>query len=85
MRIAYVLASSWSCGPSDFCRHNENSLVTGVGNIPLMVWHILHFLAHPQLRCRLQANAIATARSLPWSRVADNLEHAFRRGLEEPS
>ncbi len=50
-----------------------------------MVWHILHFLAHPQLRCRLQANAIATARSLPWSRVADNLEHAFRRGLEEPS
>ena len=83
MACGCVPATYASGGLAEFCRHDENSLVTGVGNVSLLVWHILRFLADEQLRSRLRANAIATARSMPWSRVAEKLESAFRRGLGE--
>ncbi|HYK87674.1 MAG TPA: glycosyltransferase family 4 protein [Acidobacteriota bacterium] len=70
-----------SGGVLDYCRHDENSLVAGVGNIPLMVWNSLRFLSDRALRTRLQANAVATARSRPWSRVADQLESAISEEL----
>jgi O-antigen biosynthesis protein len=85
MACGCVPATYASGGLADFCRHDENSLVTGVGNVSLLVWHILRFLGDERLRSKLRTNAIATARSMPWSRVADKLEEAFRRGLEELS
>lgn len=66
-----------SGGVLDFCKHNENSLVAGVGNIPLMVWHILRCLSDSGLRARLQENAVATARSHSWSSVAQQIESIF--------
>jgi glycosyltransferase involved in cell wall biosynthesis len=83
MACGCVPATYASGGLAEFCRHDENSLVTGVGNVSLLVWHILRFLGDERLRSRLRANAIAAARSMPWSRVAEKLEKAFRRGLGE--
>jgi len=83
MACGCVPATYASGGLAEFCRHDENSLVTGVGNVSLLVWHILRFLGDERLRDRLRANAIQTARSMPWSRVAEKLESAFRRGLGE--
>jgi glycosyltransferase involved in cell wall biosynthesis len=70
-----------SGGVLDFCSHNENSLVAGVGNLPLMVWHILRFLSDAGLRSRLRENAVATARSRPWIRVVEQLESLFVQQL----
>ncbi len=81
MACGCVPAIYSSGGVLDFCRHDCNSLVAGVGNLPLMVWNILRFLSDPDLRARLQANALATARSLTWSRVADQLERIFAEEL----
>jgi glycosyltransferase involved in cell wall biosynthesis len=81
MACGCVPATYSSGGVLDFCRHNENSLVAGVGNLPLMVWNIRRFLRDPGLRSRLQANAVATARSRPWSRVAEHLESIFGEEL----
>jgi glycosyltransferase involved in cell wall biosynthesis len=83
MACGCVPATYASGGLAEFCRNDENSLVTGVGNLSLLVWHILRFLGDELLRSKLRANAIATARSMPWSRVAEKLEAAFRRGLGE--
>jgi O-antigen biosynthesis protein len=71
-----------SGGVMDFCKHGENSLIAGVGNLPSLLGHVLHFLSNPELRSRLKAGALATARSNTWDRVADALEHAFAGGIE---
>jgi glycosyltransferase involved in cell wall biosynthesis len=63
-----------SGGVLDFCRHEWNSMVTGVGNVPMMVRNILRLIADPALRQALSANGVATARSMSWSAVADRLE-----------
>jgi O-antigen biosynthesis protein len=72
-----------SGGVMDFCQHGENSLIAGVGNLPSLLGHMLHFLSDTELRTRLIAGALATARSHTWDRVADALGHAFADGLEE--
>lgn len=74
-----------SGGVMDFCKHGENSLLAGVGNLPSLVWHALRFLSDSGLRKQLQAGAQATARSRTWSRVADILEEAFASRIEEKS
>ena len=72
--------ATYACGGVvDFCRHGENSIVTGVGNIATLVWHILQFIGDEDTRRRLKANAIATARRNTWTRVADALERTFGR------
>ncbi len=68
-----------SGGVLDFCRHGENSLIAGVGNVPVMVWHILRFLPDAGLRARLRENAMATARGRTWDRVAEQLQIVFDR------
>ena len=67
-----------SGGVLDFCRHGQNSLVAGVGNVPLMVSHLLRLFEDQTLRQRLRANAVATARESAWTTVADRLETAFQ-------
>jgi glycosyltransferase involved in cell wall biosynthesis len=84
MASGCVPATYSSGGVLDYCRHDENSLVAGVGNLPLMVWNILRFLADPALRSRLRANALATARLLTWSRVAAQLESLFAQEAVRP-
>jgi glycosyltransferase involved in cell wall biosynthesis len=63
-----------SGGVLDFCRHGENSLVAGVGNLPALVSHALRFLGDPELRSRLKAGALETASFYSWPKVADRLE-----------
>jgi O-antigen biosynthesis protein len=71
-----------SGGVMDFCRHGENSLVAGVGNLPALANHTLHFLSDPQLRSRLRTGALATAKSYNWPKIADLLEKVFAEGAE---
>jgi O-antigen biosynthesis protein len=71
-----------SGGVLDFCKHGENSLIAGVGNLPSLLGHVLHFLSDSELRARLKAGALDTARSNTWDRVANALEHAFAGGIE---
>jgi O-antigen biosynthesis protein len=73
-----------SGGVLDFCTHDENSLVAGVGNLPLMVWNVLRFLLDPALRLRLRNNAIATARQHSWAEVGRRLESIFLEELSRP-
>jgi glycosyltransferase involved in cell wall biosynthesis len=68
-----------SGGVLDFCRHEHNSLVTGVGNVPMMVRNILRLIVDAGLRRMLGRNAVATAQSMSWSAVADRLERALER------
>jgi O-antigen biosynthesis protein len=67
-----------SGGVVDFCRHGENSLVAGVGNLPRLVDLVLRFLGDPSLRLRLRDGAIATARERSWESVGAQLEEALR-------
>jgi glycosyltransferase involved in cell wall biosynthesis len=85
MACGCVPATYASGGVLDFCRHGVNSLVTGVGNLPQLVGHVLRFLADDGLREYLQSNAIVTAREWSWQRVADRLEEAFRCEMENPA
>jgi O-antigen biosynthesis protein len=71
-----------SGGVLDFCKHGENSLIAGVGNLPSLLGHVLHFLSDSELRTRLKVGALATAQSNTWDRAADALEHAFAGGIE---
>jgi glycosyltransferase involved in cell wall biosynthesis len=71
-----------SGGISDFCRHGENSLVTGVGNIPALVWNTIRLTSDTDLRRQLQTGALATARSMTWDRVAERLEQALALEIE---
>jgi glycosyltransferase involved in cell wall biosynthesis len=73
-----------SGGVLDFCRHNENSLVAGVGNIASLTWHALRFCRDPALRQQLKNNAIATARGFPWSRAGRELEEVFSEPAGRP-
>jgi glycosyltransferase involved in cell wall biosynthesis len=82
MACGCVPATYASGGVVDFCRHGENSIVTGIGNVATLVWHVLCFIGDVEMRRRLKANAIATAQARPWGRVAGALEKAFVRGLE---
>ena len=90
--LPYLEAMACGCVPVtysagvvlDFCAHNENSLLAGVGNLPLMVWNVLRFLSDSALRTRLRENTLATARRYPWSRTADLLEEALTRELGSP-
>jgi glycosyltransferase involved in cell wall biosynthesis len=72
-----------SGGVTDFCKHGENSLVTGVGNIPAMVGHTLHLLSDTNLRAHLREGALATARSKSWGQVADILETTFTQEIKD--
>ncbi len=72
-----------SGGVMDFCRHGENSLVSGVGNMPSLVGHALEFLSDPKLRSRLKTGALATARSYSWDKVAGALERSIAAGIED--
>jgi O-antigen biosynthesis protein len=82
MACGCVPATYASGGVLDFCRHGVNSLVTGVGNLPQLVGHVLRFLNDDGLHERLRANALVTAREWSWQRVADRLEKAFHCELE---
>ncbi len=74
-----------SGGVMDFCKHGENSLIAGVGNLPSLLGHVLHFLSDSDLRSQLKDGALATAKLYPWNRVADALERAFAGGIEGKS
>jgi O-antigen biosynthesis protein len=74
-----------SGGVLDFCKHGENSLVTGVGNLPMIVAHTLQLLSDAGLRARLQAGGLATACLNTWGQVADSLEKAFAQETEDNS
>jgi len=71
-----------SGGVHDFCRNGENSLVTGVGNLPGLVRHLLRFVADADLRARLRERAIETARRHTWDSVVDRLESIFMHAPE---
>jgi glycosyltransferase involved in cell wall biosynthesis len=71
-----------SGGVMDFCRHGENSLIAGVGNLPTLTSHTLHFLSDPPLRSRLRTGALATATGYSWPRIGDLLEKVFAEGAE---
>jgi len=71
-----------SGGVLDFCRHGENSLIAGVGNMPSLMNHILQFLSDPELRSRLKTGALDTARFHTWDKVAEELEHAFSSDID---
>ncbi len=72
-----------SGGVMDFCKHGENSLVAGVGNLPTLTSHALHFLSDSELRARLRTGALTTASSYSWAKITDLLEHVFAEGAEE--
>ena len=82
MACGCVPATYASGGVADFCRHGENSIVTGVGNVATLVWHVLCFVGDAEMRCRLRTNATATAQSRSWGQVAQALEKAFGQKLE---
>jgi len=68
-----------SGGVLDFCRHEVNSLVCGVGSVPLLVWNGLRVLADDALADRLRAGGLATAQARAWPRIVDALEALLLR------